>query len=212
MARPVAGVTGVVLLSIVTLFTSRSYAADLDLFRADYSIAQATFNIMNGCILQQARIGAQDSLEHVGPGVVRDESTVFIEVGEYDSCNNFSATYRRLFLQQVPADVFVVDSSLGRAQLRGDFAACNQFPNDGQCRVLSINLTWEPVATMDNQTIVHHSRLNPPETQSEHQTLRSVPANVVGSITDGVTEYAAIATTGVIGIQHEGIVAVTPGN
>jgi hypothetical protein len=65
---------------------------------------------------------------------------------------------------------------------------------------------------MDNQTIVHHSRLNPPETQSEHQTLRSVPANVVGSITDGVTEYAAIATTGVIGIQHEGIVAVTPGN
>jgi len=212
MARPVAGVTAAALLLIVTLFIPLSHAADVDLFRADYTIAQATFNIMNGCMLQQARVGADDALEHVGPVVVRDNSTLFVEVGEYDSCNNFKVTYIRRVLQQVPADVFVVDPSLATAQIRGDFTACNQSPNDGQCRVLSINLTWEPIATADNETIVHHSRLNPPETQAEHQTLRSVPANVTGSITDGVTEYAAIATTGFIVIQHEGIVAVTPGN
>jgi hypothetical protein len=212
MARLVPGVTGAALLLVVMLFIPLSHAADVDLFRGDYSIAQATFNIMNGCMLQQARVSADDALEHVGPIIVRANSTLFIEVAEYDSCNNFNATYIRRVLQQVPADVFVVDPSLATARISGTFTACNVSPSDGQCRALSVNVTWEPVATTDNSTIVHHSRLNPPETQSEHQTLRSVPANVVGSITDGVTEYAAIATTGFIVIQHEGIVAVTPGN
>jgi hypothetical protein len=212
MARHVPGVTGAALLLVVMLFIPLSHAADVDLFRGDYSIAQATFNIMNGCMLQQARVGADDALEHVGPVIVRANSTLFIEVSEYDSCDNFKATYIRRVLQQVPADVFVVDPSLATARISGTFTACNASPNDGQCRALSVNVTWEPVATADNSTIVHHSRLNPPETQSEHQTLRSVPANVVGSITDGVTEYAATATTGFIVIQHEGIVAVTPGN
>jgi hypothetical protein len=212
MGRCVVGVTALALLLIVTLSSTVSHAAEIDLFRADYSVAQATFNIMNGCVLQQARISADDAREYKGSVVVRDNSTLFVEVGEYDSCDNFRPSYVRMAIQQVPADVFFVEPSLGKARLVINFTVCNQFPNDGQCRVVSINLTWASVATADNETITHHSRLNPPETQAEHLTLRSVPANVTGSITDGVTEYAAIATTGFILIQHEGIVAITPGS
>jgi len=212
MRRRVAGFTGTALLLMFALASPLAHATDVEIFRADYNNAQATFNTMNGCILQQARIAAENALEHVGPVVVRDDTILFVEVGEYDTCDNFRALYRRSARSEVPVDVFFVDPALSTARVVVDFTVCNMFPNDGQCRILSIDLAWEPVATVDNETITHHSRLNPPETQAEHQTLRSRPTNVVGSITDGVTEYASTATTGSITTQHEGIVSVTPGN
>jgi hypothetical protein len=212
MTRPVAVVTGAALLLLVTLFIPRSHAADLDLWRGDYTGVEARFNIMSGCLLQQALVTAQGSLEYVKSAVVREDTMVFVEVSEFDTCTNRYNYLRRFQNQQVPAEVFVLDPSLATAQLKGNLTVCNLTPNDGECRVLSINLTWRPVTNVDTQTFAHHSRLNPPETKAEHLTLRSVVADVVGSITDGVTEYAAIATTGIVVIQHEGIIAVTPGN
>jgi hypothetical protein len=148
--------------------------------------AVASFFEVSGCIYTDVLVIASEAKVQDVPGTPANVSFVSVTISQYDSCTDTSILYAYGSTSPLPKSAFQISKALNTGRLDTTVNVFDEVSE--QTFDAHIDLAWIATGPLNREKFTTHVK-TPGCVTNSHYLGKSRPAEAVGSVSDGVTNY-----------------------